>query len=216
MTEELTLVPDPETTGFHWLTLEECVWDGPDCLKRTPRLKYIYPSRIQLFLYLLKCQTSDLVMLIQEAQSIRETDDLQHIAQIFEALSKHPDLSENSAHPLRELPIFPVTPADAPTGPYRLRTALDSDEWYIPDDPKLTHVFADLDVLSFPPSSLGSYRPLFDRLDLRHRLLSVAGEIALVPQGDVQPVPSYEVWLNKRMRFVIAYVLSSVTPLSIY
>ncbi|KAI8677873.1 hypothetical protein NCS55_00505600 [Fusarium keratoplasticum] len=206
MTEELTLVPDPETTGFHWLTLEQCVWDGPDCLKRTPRLKYIYPSRIQLFLYLLKCQTSDLVMLIQEAQSIRETDDLQHIAQVFEALSKHPDLSENAAHPLRELPIFPVTPADAPNGPYRLRTALDSDEWYISDDPKLTRVFSNLDVLSFSPSSLDSYRPLFDRLDLSHRLLSVAREIALVPEGDVQPVPSYETWLNKRIRFMIALV----------
>jgi hypothetical protein len=215
MTEEFTLVPDPETAGLRWLTLEECVWDGPDCLKRIPRLKYIYPSRIQLFLYLLKCQTSDLVMLIQEAQRIRETDDLQHIAQVFEALSKYPDLSENSAHPLRELPIFPVTPANAPTGPFCLRTALDSDAWYIPDDLKLTRVFADLDVLSFASSSLDSYRPLFERLDLRHRLLSVAGEITLVPDGDVQPVPSYEAWLNKRMRFVIAYVLSSITPFSI-
>lgn len=205
MTEELTLVPDPETAaGLRWLKLEQCVWDGPDCFKRTPRLKYIYPSRNQLFLSLLKCQTSNLAMLIQEAKSIRETDDMQHIVQVFEALSKHPDLSEKSARPLLELPIYPVTPADAPAGPCRLRTALDSDEWYIPDDPELTRVFTDLDILSFPPSSSDSYSRLFDRLHLRHRLLSIAGQIALIPEGEVQLVPSYEAWLTKRMRFVTA------------
>lgn len=196
-------------TPPRWLSLKYCVWDGPECLRRIYRLQHIYPSLEKLFLHILQCQLiSDFATLIREAQGISETDDLDHVARVFEALIKHRDLNKDAVYPLKDLAIFPTVRGFCSIdNSFDLRKAIDSDEWYIPDDTRLAFGFGEsLNVLAFPAASLDEFAPLFDMLDLHHRLLSIAVTYTLAPDGNYWPVLSYERWLRKRVRFVTAYV----------
>lgn len=206
VTDELVLIPDPGApSGICWLSLDACVWDGPAFLRKTPRLKKIYPSRIELFLYKFKCQPSDLTTLIQEARGITNADGPQRIAQIFEAISRHRDLEKSAVYTLKELSILPIAKGIGSAGPYTLRAAVDSEGWFIPDDDRASRAFANtLDFLAFSSASCVACKPFFKSLNLQHKLLSVAAKEGLVSKGEIRRAISYDRWFKKRTRFILA------------
>jgi hypothetical protein len=207
VTEDLVFIPPDKGKAIEgqWVSLGSCVWDGPECLKKTPRLKKFYEPRTKLFLEILKCATAELPALVQEAQRIDETSDLQHITNVFAAICGCLDPDPQVISPLRELAIFPTRQGLEETGLHKLQTALDSDEWYIPDKPRAAQVFGNkLNFLAIPLTSLSDCNILFELFDIQHRLISVAAQETVLPDGDVQRELQYEKWLKKRIDFVVS------------
>ncbi|KAH8691711.1 hypothetical protein GQ44DRAFT_636227 [Phaeosphaeriaceae sp. PMI808] len=213
--EEIVFIPSKgQETGGSWVNLKACVWSGPNCLSKTPRLMNLYPARSRLFQAVVKCSNANLNTVIQEAKSIDRNDGLAYIADIFSELCRHlrPDSSGNSKGSdsiqiLREYPIFPTKSRFESTGFCMLQTALESEDWYIPDQIQAAHVFnGRLNFLALDSITLRERELLINSLKIRDRLLSVAAKRAAAPEGNTQLGHAYEMYLKRRMRFVIALV----------
>jgi hypothetical protein len=199
--------------GGRWVPLSSCVWDGPPCLKRTPRLRSLYPGLFKLFFRILGCPHAELEHMAWEAQMIDETDSLYHIEDVFTAICNRLPTTylPSSAQvavlaPLKKARIFPTRLGLERTKTFQLKTASDKDEWFVPDEQRSSSIFEDqLNFLALDRKCLSMLKPLFEGLGVRHRLLSAAARREAVVGGQNRTGGHlYGRWLRKRIRFVIA------------
>lgn len=199
--------------GGRWVALSSCVWEGPTCLKRTPRLRRLYPQLVKLFIKILGCPNVELEHLAREAQMIDETDNLHHIEDVFAAISIRlpktylPSPSQMALlAPLRKARIFPTRLGLQSTKTFQLKTASEKDEWYVPDDERSCFIFDDhLEFLALDRKAVCQFKPLFEGLGVSNRLLSVVARCEAVVGGINRTGGHlYGRWLRKRIRFVIA------------
>lgn len=199
--------------GGRWVALSSCVWEGPNCLKRIPRLKRLYPRLVKLFIRILGCPNAELEHMAREAQMIDETDNLRHIEDVFTAICMRlPSMYLPSPTqvallaPLKRARIFPTRLGLESTKTFQLKTASDEDEWFVPDDQRSFFIFEDqLNFLALDRKYLSQFKPLFEGLGVRDRLLSVAARCEAVVGGQNRTGGHlYGRWLRKRIRFVIA------------
>ena len=181
-------------------------------MKRTHRLKRLYPSMINFFIIILGCPNAEFEHVAREALMIDETDNLRDINDLFGAMSLRLP-SQHLLTPsqvealslLRQARIFPTRRGLENTGAYHLSTAGDEHEWFIPDDPRSSFVFAEQLSFLVLDKKLFVFKTFFELLGLRHRFLSVAARCeAVVDDQAWTGGHLYGRWLRKRIRFVIA------------
>lgn len=206
---------DQETSG-RWVAKKSCVWTGPAFLKNIHPLDRHYPERSALFQGILKLPYTNkqldknLAYLIQKAKAITENDELNYIEDVFAAISGSVESNndeEKHVYSLRDHAIFPTRRGfgNMARPSFKLQTASDSEEWYIPDRPQLAEVFADkLDYLAFSPRTWDIFMPLFGLLKIKYRLLSSSADSIYAPEGERQQNHTYSSLLKNRIRFITA------------
>lgn len=219
-TEKLLYIPSSnDRAGCHWSSVAACVWAGPSFLRNVCRLQHHYPTLSRLFNGILGCpditlfHAAGLPYLVQEAQGIARNDDPEYIEKVLLAIAdqvRHGVRKgcDKEVYSLRGRNIFPVRcGSESASHPsYQLRSASESEEWYIPDDSQAALVFTNqLDYLAFDQSVFDKLSPLFELLGIQDRRLSLAANSHTVPEGEVRPGGGDCVTLLKRrMRFITA------------
>ncbi|KXX80773.1 Heterokaryon incompatibility protein 6, OR allele [Madurella mycetomatis] len=219
-TEQLLYIPSSnDRAGYHWSSVAACVWAGPSFLRNVCRLQHHYPALSRLFNGILGCpditlfHAAGLPYLVQEAQGIAQNNDLEYIEKVFLAIADQLQHGvrkgyDREVYGLRGRNIFPTRcgSESASLLPYQLRSASESEEWYIPDDSQAALVFANqLDYLVFHQSVFDKLSPLFELLGIQDRRLSLAASSHTVPEGEIRPGGAgCMTLLQRRMRFIAA------------
>ena len=207
--ERLVFVPDSgcKNPGEGcWVTTDDCVWDGPPCLKRIYRLKPHYHENVTLFRRILGLRQAGLSKLLREVQQISPTDSVTYIQDIFIATSlivhdaTYTELKDQSPYAkLVSLKIWPVLNEDQNGTQFDCLT----DIWYIPDNTYLRDIFCGkLKFLAFDKESFGYLLPLIKLLGLERRMISKAARSESRMKGEVKLLPNYTVSLRRKVRHI--------------
>ncbi|KAK4235772.1 heterokaryon incompatibility protein 6, OR allele [Achaetomium macrosporum] len=219
-TEELLYIhPSNNETGERWISIGACVWTGPSFLKNVCRLREYYPTRSRLFNGILGCpditsyHPMGLAYVVREAHGIKHNDDLKYIQDVFLGIAEQVrhgvprDDDKEAVYRLRKREIFPTRRGTESTSipSYHLRSASESEHWYIPDHPQVAPVFADtLDYLAFHQTVWDALSPLFDLLGIQDRRLSLASRSQTVAEGRIRSRNfNCASLVKRRMRFIV-------------
>ncbi|KAI0197267.1 hypothetical protein EV127DRAFT_329817 [Xylaria flabelliformis] len=162
--------------GSRWVSLDACVWDGPTCLKKFPRLRNFYAELEDLFCSKLKLTVANLSTLIAEAKLINSNDSLTYVRSLFKQLSHmsygtyYHTRYDAGFYDLLELEIFPVWKGKRGTQFDHLKSS--GMTWYIADVPYLLDSFeGKIPLLAFEPSTLVEMKDLITSLGWENRKL---------------------------------------------
>ncbi|KAI0536538.1 hypothetical protein GGR58DRAFT_514502 [Xylaria digitata] len=162
--------------GSRWVPLDACVWDGPTCLKKFPRLRNFYSELEDLFCSKLKVTTANLNTLIAESMLISSTDSLPYIRSLFKQLSHmsygtyYHTRYDAKFYGLLELDIVPVWTGKRGFHFDELRGSRMA--WYIADAPYMLDSFeGKLPLLAFEPPVLKEMKDLITNLGWENRRL---------------------------------------------
>jgi hypothetical protein len=189
----------------NWMSINECVWSGPKCLRATPCLEKYYPEHQSLLRDSLRLGDADIKTLVSEARRITPNDSIDQITQIFIAISKYLEISNtgSAVQSLAECPIFPVV-----TGSFRsdfdsLYAAAGTDMWFIADRMYLKESFDSLvPLLAVHPEIVEKLSPFIDALELERRLLSKVAKGVSKTKGRVELHHDYTRSLRKKARCI--------------
>lgn len=191
-----------------WFQLQECVWEGPDCLLRTPRLAEYYPDNKVFLCDKLGLQNTSLSTIVREAQRIAKPDSLDYIRDVFVKLghmvegSRWQELKDAGFYDLAQLNIFPVW-TGAPGPKYDDLAPLDPRIWYIADTPHLLNSFAGrTGLLAFPPPTLEQMSGFIKELFLDDWQLSKISTRKSVAKGTQGFHAAYTASLVEKARYI--------------
>lgn len=164
-----------------WLSLDACIWDGPECLKKIPRLRELYQDQRDFFCDTLGLTVADLKTLVNEVKLINSADSLPYIRALFIQLSYmlHGTLYPTRVHAgfedVWEFNIFPVWTGKP--GPHfdalkSGRVFRESEWWYIADTRHLGDAFrGKVPVLAFEAYMLDRIKHLIVTMRWEDRML---------------------------------------------
>jgi len=165
-----------------WINTGDCVWDGPECLQKTPCIRDFYPDHGRFFCLTLGLGKANWRTLMNEAQSIEAFDDIEYISDVFISITEylHGQQSKISADTMKDMiatltesPIFPVRAGKSEATFDYLSTAQSTDKWFIADREHLSQTFEGLvPLLALKAETIGKIAPLIATLGWEHRLLS--------------------------------------------
>ncbi|KAL8397267.1 hypothetical protein RB594_004112, partial [Gaeumannomyces avenae] len=163
-----------------WVALNDCLWEAPKALKKTPQLKEHYPERWWLFCRALNmATTASLTAAIEEAKRISKSDSLRYIRALLRHVSKlagKTDSPRNELQALRECAILPVWAGMPRDGFDYLSPPLGwgrTNECYIADKPYLRECFQGrAPLLAFDSPDVEKIDILLVSLDCGDRKLS--------------------------------------------
>ncbi|KAK5629125.1 hypothetical protein RRF57_004840 [Xylaria bambusicola] len=188
---ELVYIPEEcavQLQRSRWISLDACVWDGPTCLKKIPRLKNFYSELEGLFCSKLKLPTANLNTLIAETALINSTDSLPYIRSLLKQLSHmsygtyYHTRYDAKFYDLIDMSVFPVWTGKRGAHFDELRSSRMS--WYIADAPYLLDCFeGKVPLLAFEPSILGEIKDLIANIGWENRKLRKLAVKELSIQG---------------------------------
>ncbi|KAI3321654.1 hypothetical protein HD806DRAFT_545850 [Xylariaceae sp. AK1471] len=205
---EECVVPLP---GSRWISLDACVWDGPTCLKKLPRLRNYYSELEDMFCSKLKLKVADLKSIVAEAKLIIPTDSLTYLRSLFKQLSHmsygtyYHTRQDAGFYDLSDLEIFPVWTEKQGAQFHVLKSP--RMEWYIADTPYLLESFeGKIPLLAFEPSMLAEIKDLITYLGWENRKLQklVTKESAI--EGLDKYNPEYTQSLQHKWRCIARLV----------
>ncbi|KAH8820670.1 hypothetical protein F5884DRAFT_745017 [Xylogone sp. PMI_703] len=203
---KLIFIPDESSNrGGTWVGIDECVWNGPACLRAIPCLEKHYPEHQHLLRDTLRVRDADIKTLVSEARHILATDEIDHIAQVFITISKYLEIANdsNTVIPLTESCIFPVATGKLQSGFNSLHSAAESEMWFIADRTHLKDSFENLvPLLAFDPTIVEQIGLLINALGLEHRLLSTVAKGVSKTKGKTSLHLGYTKSLRKRARCI--------------
>ncbi|KAL6365750.1 hypothetical protein LRP88_00325 [Fusarium phalaenopsidis] len=167
--QSIIFIPETKFTEPQWVTADECVWAGPELLRRTPVLNRVYGSCQALFKGFLGVKGTTTEILIAEAKRIRDDDNIEYIAALFLVIDAYARRDEENQQPkkrpkyqkqqpkqlammiasLQDHPIFPIELErykEGAQGRHMLRSWT-SKTWFIADRPHLRESLADAVLL---------------------------------------------------------------------
>ncbi|KAM6519042.1 hypothetical protein FALCPG4_012696 [Fusarium falciforme] len=223
--QPIIFIPETKFTEPQWVTADECVWAGPELLRRIPVLNRVYGSCQALFKGFLGVKGTTTEILIAEAKKIRDDDNIEYIAALFSVIDAYArrdeesqQLKQRSKHQkqrpkqlakmiasLQDYPIFPIELErykEGAQGRHMLRSWT-SKTWFIADRPHLRESLADaVLLLAF---DIGQ----FDRMEwIRHlpgieeRLLSKVAFCQPKPRLHAVQNDAYTKLFRTRARFI--------------
>ena len=214
MFQEKTLVFIPVQTT-RWVGLEDCVWDGPKCLTKIPRLQDHYPQHEGLFCKKLSLASATLRTVIAEAKQITSSDSLGYIRGVLKQLS-HMKYGTSSLQLSRELydlrnyEIFPVWTGKCHSNFDCLRTAgriTKSNSWYIADVPYLRDSFeGEAPLLALDAPSLRDIEILIGLMECDDRRLSILAKKEATLEGG-RTLNEYTRSLQQKWGCISRYIL---------
>ena len=171
-------------------------------------MNLLYPENKSFFQHTLGLGEANLKTLVQEARRILSSDTVEHIMQIFVAISKFLDIS-NSIELVKDLAssrIFPISNENS-TDFDQLSTATADDMWFIADRRHLKDSFAGLaPILAFDPDVIEQLGPLITALQLHDRVLSKIATGVSNTDGTVKLDSAYTEALLKKVEYIARYV----------
>jgi hypothetical protein len=205
--EKLVFLPNHSPP---WVSLKDCVWETPDALKKTPRLKDEYPDREWLFCKTLKVAAASLATAVAEATRITTDDPLPYIRELFQhidSLSRKAAFPRTTLIPLRQCHILPIWTGmpggdfdclSSPAGTNR------ENEWYIADRPYLRDCFeGQIPLLAFDCPDLDKIKNLLEYLDCEgHRLSRLARNQKSGAKGPARFDDEYTAFMQKRAEYI--------------
>ncbi|KAK0730893.1 hypothetical protein B0H67DRAFT_639341 [Lasiosphaeris hirsuta] len=131
-----------------WVGLDECVWDGPALLKKTPFVKTEYPGLSDFFCVRLRLKNADWETLAAEAKKLTTGDSLPYVRALLfklnDCMAEHE--GQHRGLELRNSPIFPISTSTASSDTFSqlviASRILGADRWYIADTPYLKTAFS--------------------------------------------------------------------------
>ena len=150
--------------------------------------------------------------LTDEARMIEACDPLDYISQVFELISEHFQISEESNAPkerttmiaaLTKSAIFPVDEGKSGSTFDYLSTSQTNKTWFIADRPHLKYAFqGHVPLLALDVESIGKIGPLIEALNLNRRLLSSLARGVPDAGRDAQLYYQYTRSMRTRARFI--------------
>ncbi|RSL52620.1 hypothetical protein CEP51_015025 [Fusarium floridanum] len=217
-TEPLIFIPATKFGQSQWATAKQCVWSGPDLLRRTPVLDRIYGSCKALFKRLLGVKGATTEILITEAKKIRDDDNIEYIAALFQAidtfarrdenkqLNQQPEQLAEMVASLQECQIFPIELEryeDGAEGRHMLRSWTSEKTWFIADRPHLRKSLADaVLMIAFDIGQLDRMKWIQHLPGIEERLLSKAAFCRPKPGLKSVPDDPYTNLLRTRAKFI--------------
>lgn len=227
-TSELVYVPGDGTKDSQdsqWMALDACVWDGPKCLKKTPRLRDFYKDHGDLFCGSLGLTAANLKTLVSEAKLITSKDSLPYIRALFMQLSHmlygtfYSTRLDAHFDDLLELKIFPVwtgKPGARFNDLLSARVTEESDCWYIADAQHIRDAFVGkVSLLAFEPHMLDGIKDLIASLRWQSRMLRKLAIMKVSAEGFDIVNDEYTQSLQSKWRCIARYVSPEVFPLSV-
>jgi hypothetical protein len=214
--EALIYIPNSRNRK-EWITLEDCVWKGPSCLRKTACLADFYPQHHPLFCSLLGLQTAEWRTLTNEALKIEAYDSIDYISELFLAINDHFRSLEQHESPnslemknvLTTSTIFPIDEGRSQGVFDYLSTSQTDATWFIADRPHLKLAFQGLvPLLVFNEDTMGKIAPLIVALGWNRRLLSRLAHGIPQPDGDMQLNYRYTKYLCSKARYIVRQVPS--------
>ncbi|KIN03398.1 hypothetical protein OIDMADRAFT_117507 [Oidiodendron maius Zn] len=213
--DKLIFIPvDSEENSVlsRWVNLADCIWDGPCCLKKTPRLRHYYPQYELLFAQNLKLGNATLKTLVAETKQIESADSLAYVRDILKQLShmacesSYWQLDDAGLFELQLYPIFPVWTGAGGANFDCLKTGgqmTENNSWYIADLPYLRDAFqAEVPLLAFETSDLEDIKQLIKHTMCEGRKLSNLAKKEARIEGCEIPNESYTRSLREKWRYI--------------
>ncbi|RSM05119.1 hypothetical protein CDV31_009753 [Fusarium ambrosium] len=217
--ESLIFIPATKFNESQWATPKQCVWSGPDLLRRTPVLDRIYGSCKALFKRLLGVKGTTTEILITEVKKIRDDDNIEYIAELFQAidafarrdeknkqLNQQPEQLAEMVASLQEYQIFPIELEryeDGAEGRHMLRWWTSEKTWFIADRPHLRESLADAVMLiAFDVGQLDRMKWIQHLPGIEQRLLSNVAFCRPKPGLKSVPDDAYTNLLRTRAKFI--------------
>jgi len=200
----------------NWTDLRICVWDGPECLRKTPCLRDFYPEHQKLFSETLGIANTTWATLMEEAGHIEATDSLEYISQVFVAISGHlktegeaivTTADNRAVLTLTQSRIFPIETKKTGFAFDLLSTARESDMWFIADRWHLRQSFEGLvPLLALDVGFVEKIHTLIQTLRLEGRLLSNVSHGIPKTVGACKLHTQYTISLRAKSRLIARYV----------
>jgi hypothetical protein len=170
-----------------WFRVNQCLWNGPRCLKVHFSMNDIYPSCKRLFTEVLGVSDASMKELIFEAVLFKKTDDLEYMRDVFLELEKFLEKDETYTvrlQPLNGKEIWPVTET---MGPGEFEEVLSTKaDWFIADTEPLRESFTGIvPLLAFATDDIGRMERLMDGLEMDNKRLSRATKSVPKTEGRV-------------------------------
>jgi hypothetical protein len=190
-----------------WVKPENCLWQGPKCLRRYVPLKDIYPANKKLFCDILKISNAGAADLVREAKCFQNGDKLQDIKDLFLEMEKilQDDESETAFRALFWSAIFPVRNVAAETGYNQLmRHDPLTPHWFIADRVHLEESFkGKVPLLAFTVEDVSRMTRLLRKLGVEGRKLTKAAKSIPTTQGNATPDRAYKESLLVKIDFIL-------------
>jgi len=210
--EKENLICRPTKQGPpQWLSLENCIWDGEDWLRRVASLRHLYPECGRLFKETLRCPRLDVRHIILELQGIRPSCSADYISAVFALFkSMHESgryvITEAHKANCQKFEMFPVTTSSTKEG-YDKLVSLSTPDWFVADKMLLRNAFhGALTLLAFDVANVTDLMPIFKVLQMESRLLSQVAKRTIITEGDVTVDKDLTMKYRSRGSFIARYV----------
>ncbi|KAH6880015.1 hypothetical protein B0T10DRAFT_145765 [Thelonectria olida] len=211
----LIFIPATKFSKSQWVTVEECVWSGPEYLRRTPVLRKTYRSCSSLFWYLLGIKGTNTEILVNEARKIQDSDSIDYVVKVFSAIGEFARRDELDQEPgqlaktvtsLQDCQIFPIELErykKGSEGRHMLRSWTSEPTWFIADRPHLRECFADeILLLAFDVAELQRMAWIRHLPGMEKRLLSKVAFCQPSPELQLVPDDPHTELFRTRAKFI--------------
>lgn len=184
-----------------WVFLSECVWNGPQQLKSTPRLNFEYPLCSSLFRDRLVLGNATLDHVVKELRNINENAPFDTLQQLLLLLNKYLTLRSppGCLETLKGKKIIPVTKSGN-----EYHRDYDHDLWYFADRPSLWDRFnGKVPLISFDVKTVKELSPLIEAMKRSKYLLSAAVTQNLKIEGSKIKDEEKTADLRERARYLV-------------
>jgi hypothetical protein len=217
--EKLVYVPlsqdvksDPDNGS--WVSLDQCLWDGPKCMRSHFCLAGVYPSCERLFTELLDLDNADMSHFMEEARRFETDDSIGYIRAIFvqiETCMEKEATHTKNLSALARVKIFPVT--DTPVtdtlaaidnfGKSFDRLLTPGSEFFIADTKHMLSSFVGLvPLLAFGIDDTSKMKRLLHGLEMDSKRLGRAAESLPKTAGKVEFNRQWTEWFQVRYEFM--------------
>ncbi|KIW93628.1 uncharacterized protein Z519_06233 [Cladophialophora bantiana CBS 173.52] len=202
----LVCVPNKRPGGEpRWVKVQDCLWSGPECLRRFVALKNIYPSCQRLFRDFFLRPDAGIADLVREAKLLNVGDPLSYIKALFLEIEKHLEKDEmtTAIDSLQTHYIWPVYNTSNEGQWDMLGCAKNLDAWFIADRTHLLESFCGIvPLLAFQVEDVLKIPLLIRKLGGDKRRLTRAVTSIAETVGSFRPDLNRQADLRSRAEFI--------------
>lgn len=192
------------------MSLNCCLWEGPDFLRLSYCLKDIYPSNRRLFCDILGVKDVRIENLVNEVAKFQRGTDLSYMSRIFLEMEKFLQKDSRALEPhvarLRGQRIYPTRNNELDRGYSQLQygNPWSNYQWFIADRRHLNESFrGKVQLLAFSVEQIIQMPYLLRALGCDGRRLSKAAKSVPVTKGSVNLHQEYIASLRPKAHFIL-------------
>jgi hypothetical protein len=189
-----------------WYSQDQCLWEGPRCLRLHVCLKEVYPANLRLFRDVLQIPNASIKHLLLEAVLFKKRDGLSYIKDIFIEIEKflEKDITDSkNLQSIREKRIWPVNRDILRLDFDDLMSANVSGEWFIADRVPLRKSFNGIvPLLAFQVDDVGRMERVLKALGVEERRLSIAAKSVPKTEGPVEMHQGHTETFRSKFEFI--------------